>query len=543
MKSELVVSLRLLLFSLMASGVIVFSVVFMTTYSKAMREYGTNTLDQIGTAVANSAADLIVDYIIEEDYAGLNDVSVGYANNPLVTRAYITDIDGKVLADSNGTELGKTVSHIKAIKSTISPGSSSLISGEDQSMLVTRYLSYGVDSYGFVLLEITKSPMMAHHRQLRNRSLLLGGVLSCFGFLCSWLIARQLTRPLEQVCKVAESISIGEEPTITSPTTRILEIRQLAKSVWEMAAKIVTREQDLLDERERLAVTLRSISDGVIATDRDGQVQLINRAAETMTGWCQKEALGKPIEQVFRLINGITGASYEGCVQRVLDTGQPIDLAEHTILIARDSTRRSIADCGSPIRDRNSEVIGVVLVFRDVTELQQVKQDQLKIKKLESLGTLAGGIAHDFNNILAAILGNLNLAVRKGDLDKTTKRYLDSAEKASIRAKGLTTQLLTFAKGGTPIKESAALGDLVRESALFVLHGSNVDCVYEIPPELWSVHVDKGQISQVIQNLVINADHAMPTGGTITVSCTNCPGNEVTAEFQKTSEHFVKMSI
>lgn len=543
MKSESTVSLRLLLFFLLAFGIVALTVVFMTTYSRAMREQGIDTLSQVGTAVANSAADLLVDYIIEEDYAGLFEVSQGYADNPLITRAYITDTDGKVLADSSGTELGKTIHHIETIQSTVADGVSSLVRERDLSLLVTRSLVYAGDSYGFVLLEISKTTMLAHQRQLQSRALLLSGVFSCFGFLCSWLIAQWLTRPLEQVCKLAESISMGEEPSVASPTSRILEIRLLAKSVWDMAAKIVKREQALLDERERLTVTLRSIGDGVIATDRDGQVQLMNRAAETMTGWRQEEALGKSIEQVFCIVDGITGETYDDCIQRVLDVGQVVDLAEHTILVSRDSTRRSIADCGSPIRDRNSKVIGVVLVFRDVTELQRVEQDQLKIKKLESLGTLAGGIAHDFNNILAAILGNINLAVLKGALDETTKQYLDAAEKASIRAKGLTTQLLTFAKGGAPVKESAALGDLVRESAQFVLHGSNVDCVYEIPTDLWSVQVDKGQISQVIQNLVINADHAMPMGGTITISCANCSDSEVKAEFPKKSEYYVRMSI
>lgn len=543
MRSDPAVSLRFLLFFLLASGIAVFTVVSMTTYSRSMRQQGLDTLNQVGTAIANSAAGLLVDYIVEEDYSGLFEVSLGYADNPLITRAYITDTAGKVLADSSATELGKTIPHIKTIQSTVAGGTSTLIREQELSILVSRSLAYAGDSYGFVILEISKMPMLDHQRQSQNRALLLSGVLSCFGFFFSWLIAQWLTHPLKQVCKVAESISLGEEPAVASPRTRILEIRQLAKSMWNMATIIIKREQALLDERERLTVTLRSIGDGVIAADKDGQVQLLNKAAETMTGWCQEEALGRSISEVFCLVDGITGETCGDCIQKVLDTGQVIDLAEHTILVSRDGTRRSIADSGSPIRDRDSKVIGVVLVFRDVTELQQMEQDRLKIKKLESLGTLAGGIAHDFNNILAAILGNINLAVLKGALDEQTKQYLDAAEKASIRAKGLTTQLLTFAKGGAPVKESAALGDLVRESAQFVLHGSNVDCAYEIPEDLWSVHVDKGQISRVIQNLVINADHAMPMGGTITISCANCSDSEVKTEFPHTSDHFVRMSI
>jgi len=150
-----------------------------------------------------------------------------------------------------------------------------------------------------------------------------------------------------------------------------------------------------------------------------------------------------------------------------------------------------------------------------------MEEEILKVKKLESVGVLAGGIAHDFNNILTAILGNISLALISGNLDEKTRKRLTEAEKASVRAKDLTQQLLTFSKGGEPIRETAPIADLIRDSADFVLHGSNVSCRYLLPDDLWLADVDRGQISQVIQNLIINAKHAMPDGGIIEVEAKN----------------------
>ncbi len=140
---------------------------------------------------------------------------------------------------------------------------------------------------------------------------------------------------------------------------------------------------------------------------------------------------------------------------------------------------------------------------------------------MSAIGTLAGGIAHDFNNLLTAILGNINIATYCLSPEHAIYDNLVDAEKASKRAHKLTKQLLTFSKGGGPVKETAPISEVIRESAFFILHGSNVDCKIDIPDDLWLVTIDKGQIGQVIQNLTMNADHAMPDGGIIHIQCEN----------------------
>ncbi|MBI4793062.1 MAG: PAS domain S-box protein [Deltaproteobacteria bacterium] len=299
--------------------------------------------------------------------------------------------------------------------------------------------------------------------------------------------------------------------------------RQLVISVVRDITDRKKAEEALAAEKERLAVTLRSIGDGVITTDTAGRVVMLNKVAEELTGWSQEQAAGMALLEVFRIINEKTGKTCDNPADKVLSSGNIIDLANHTVLIARDGTQRHIADSGAPIRDPDSRIIGVVLVFRDVTDKLRYEQEILKVKKLESVAVLAGGIAHDFNNILAAILGNINLARVQVDKDTDAAALLEEAEKASLRARGLTQQLLTFAKGGAPIRQISSIAGIIRESSSFVLRGSNVNCAFDIPEDLWLVDIDEGQMSQVIQNIIINARQAMPQGGTISITCRNRP--------------------
>jgi PAS domain S-box-containing protein len=280
-------------------------------------------------------------------------------------------------------------------------------------------------------------------------------------------------------------------------------------------------ELELIDERERLRVTLRSIGDGVITSDVDGRVVLINKVAEQLTGWSHKEAVGRPVEEIFHIINEQSGKPCENPVRKVLKMGCIIGLANHTALVARNGARRSIADSGAPIRDRDGNIIGTVLVFRDVTEELAMERELLKTRKLESVGLLAGGIAHDFNNILMALTGNISLARARLSEDSKANDLLLQAEKAAHRATNLTRQLLTFSRGGKPIKEITSLEAVIRESADFILHGTSVTCSYDFDAHLWPVSIDQGQIGQVIQNLALNGCQAMRDGGMLEISAHN----------------------
>ena len=283
------------------------------------------------------------------------------------------------------------------------------------------------------------------------------------------------------------------------------------------------REQETLlaVEKEHLAVTLQSIGDGVIATDTHGRIVLMNGVAQHLTGWSEQAAFGKLLSEVFHIIHEKTRKPREDPVEKTLKTGGVTEIANPTLLMAKDGAERMIADSGAPIRDKNNNTTGVVLVFRDVTEKQRREDELIKSQKLESIGVLAGGIAHDFNNILTAILGNVALAKMYTQGGDKIHELLNEAEKSFWRARDLTQQLLTFAKGGAPIKKAAALNDVIQDTTRFALAGADVRAEFALPPDLWPVEYDAGQISQAVKNLVVNAVQAMPEGGILKIQAEN----------------------
>ena len=278
-------------------------------------------------------------------------------------------------------------------------------------------------------------------------------------------------------------------------------------------------EEALIAEKERLRVTLHSIGEGVIATDTEGKIVLINRVAERLTGWGEAEVIGRHINEVFHIIDEKT-RKHEDPIEKAIKGNLVVGLASDIVLITKDGTERIIEISGAPIQDRKGNIIGVVLAFRDVGQRRKIEEELGRIQRLESIGVLAGGIAHDFNNLLTAILGNISIAKLSSEKDKAIAQ-LEEAEKVCLQAKNLTHQLLTFSKGGAPIKKITSIAKLIKESVRFALSGSNVKCEFFIADDLWLSNVDEGQIGQVIQNIIINADQAMPKGGVIRVYCEN----------------------
>jgi len=376
-----------------------------------------------------------------------------------------------------------------------------------------------------VEMDISESQQLLakYRRQISVTSL----YLLLFAMLIGGLLTLYHVRPLKRLTKQTEEIAFdlsGEKISIAGGN----EIQHLVRS-FEILVETVERyakdrmqaEAALLDEKERLAVTLRSIGDAVISTDNSGKIILINSVAEELTGWKNSQAIGQPLVKVFTTLDEKTREPSEDFVAKVLEAERIIDKNRPTILLARDGSEKMISEVGAPIRDEKGRVVGVVLVFSDITERLKVEEELLKGKKLESVGILAGGIAHDFNNILTAIMGNISLA--KNYIEPESKAYkrLEEADRATIRAKDLTHKLLTFSKGGAPVKKAASIEELIRESAGFILSGTSVKIMFSFAEDLWPVNIDTGQISQVVQNLCLNASQAMPDGGLIWVAAEN----------------------
>ncbi len=195
-----------------------------------------------------------------------------------------------------------------------------------------------------------------------------------------------------------------------------------------------------------------------------------------------------------------------------------------------------------PARDDEGQIEYIIVTSVDITERKRMEQELLKIQKLESVGNLAGGIAHDFNNLLTAIIGNISLVKMTGQLGEKSLGQLTSAENAGSQAQKLTQRLLTFATGGKPVKKALSPEKLLRETVDFSLSGSKVTADFEISSDIDPIDGDYGQICQVIQNLIINADQAMPNGGVIKLRAenfTNTPKNSLPLD----GKEYVKISI
>ena len=299
---------------------------------------------------------------------------------------------------------------------------------------------------------------------------------------------------------------------------------------WDITER--KRVEEALAESEELFHTLCSSAPiGIFRTDGEGNNIYCSPGWEKITGMSASEGVGR------RWVEGIHPddlAEHEKAWNEAVAAGH-IYAHEHRRLTPQGRTNwvRTLA---SPLKSPDGKVSGYVGTMDEISELRQASQDMLKNQKIESLGVLAGGIAHDFNNILTIILGNISLArFQLHDSEKVSTR-LEEAENATVRAKDLAQQLLTFARGGEPVKKIVEVAGLLKEACGFALHGSNVRGEFALAEDLWPVEADEGQLSQVIQNLVLNAVQAMPEGGTVTISAEN-------ATTPQEGMRFVKISV
>ena len=174
------------------------------------------------------------------------------------------------------------------------------------------------------------------------------------------------------------------------------------------------------------------------------------------------------------------------------------------------------------IRDSGGKLIGAVETLEDITELKRAEEELTKVKRLESLGTMADGVAHDFSSLLSAMLRNIFVAkISVTDDDTIIEQGLEIAEKAGLQAKELANRLITFAQGGNPVRKVASIAALLRETAALPLQDSNVHCNFDLPDDLWPVEIDDKQMKQVVKNLISNAREAMPNGGVVYVRAQN----------------------
>jgi two-component system, cell cycle sensor histidine kinase and response regulator CckA len=396
---------------------------------------------------------------------------------------------------------------------------------EDES-IVARDIQKTLEFLGYEVLSIENSGENALKRiEERPPDLILMDIVlkgQIDGIETARLINARSTIPVVFLTSYADD-KVLEEAKKTAPFGYIIkpyDEREL-KTTIEMVLYKAKMENKLREREEWLHTTLKSIGDGVITTDGQGLITFINPVAQFLSGFNHEDALGKPLSEIIRIIDQKADEIIESPISKVLKDGSIVFPTSQRILKTFAGREIPIDYKSAPIKDNRGNIIGAVLIFQDITERKRTEEELLKVQKLESIGILAGGIAHEFNNILTAILGNITLIKMYAKTSDEIHESLIEAEKASLRAKELSQQLLVFSKGGSPVKETASLGELVKDVSEFAAKGSTIRCKYEITDDLWPVEIDKSQISQVINNIILNAVQAMEQGGIVSVKVEN----------------------
>ena len=329
------------------------------------------------------------------------------------------------------------------------------------------------------------------------------------------LIAWHNTVLYDEVGRFLFSVSSGEDITERKQAEDALQ-----KAHYELEKRVEERTHELevsLRNESMLADLIRNASLAIGIGYPDGRIGIVNQAFEKLTGYTEDELKEIKWNEV---LTPPEWTKHEAAqLEELQRTKQPIKYEKE--YLRKDGSRIPVELSVHPRFDEDENLEFYFGFITDLTERKKAEKELVKVQKLESTGILAGGIAHDFNNLLMGILGNISLAKMYIKTDYQALEKLNDAEKATIRAQDLTKQLLTFSKGGEPIRKPAVITPILKDSTFFALTGSNVKCDFMIADNLLPVMIDEGQISQVIQNIVKNADQAMPDGGTITIKAEN----------------------
>ncbi len=274
-------------------------------------------------------------------------------------------------------------------------------------------------------------------------------------------------------------------------------------------------EENLLEANNKLNAILQASPAAIYLLTPRGVVTMWNKTAEHIFGWSEQEAVGR----VLPIVEEGKRGEFLGLFERLLsgESFTNVELRRQR----KDGSQIDISVSAAPLYDSAGKASGIMALTTDITLRKKLEEELLKKEKLESIGILAGGIAHDFNNLLTGILGNISLASVFAEHGENVSELLVEAKKASLKARDLTKQLLTFSKGGEPIKRVVSLHAVIRDSVTFALRGSKSKGEITACDNLWPVEADEGQIDQAIHNIVLNADQAMPNGSIVTVRCEN----------------------
>ncbi|MBL0225229.1 MAG: PAS domain S-box protein [Geobacteraceae bacterium] len=274
-------------------------------------------------------------------------------------------------------------------------------------------------------------------------------------------------------------------------------------------------ERSLMESEDEFRSLMELMPVGVAWADNNGLIQYINKSFIEKFGYELAEipSVAEWYAKAYPdpSYRNETVAGWEADIGECRAHGTPV-VPRDAKVSCKDGTVRNVIVNTQVTQHR------ILAIFTDITERESLQEELIKKQKLESIGVLAGGIAHDFNNILTAILGNISFAEMLIEKGNKASSPLHEAGKAAKRAAELAQQLLTFSRGGQPVTRAVSVRQVIEDSISLVLRGANVTATVDAPESLPAIEADAGQISQVFNNLVINAVQAMPGGGSIAIT-------------------------
>ncbi|MFT4901495.1 MAG: two-component system cell cycle sensor histidine kinase/response regulator CckA [Lentimonas sp.] len=380
------------------------------------------------------------------------------------------------------------------------------------------------ESLSSLLFEASADAMMILHQDYIIRSL-------------NSAAARLLETTTESLLGETFPFAINQDqPTeLEIPTaeniTRRFELSS-AELVWRGEAAQIVTLRDITEQQNKaqiheqrqnsLTLCLSALADPAIATNALGQIDGLNQSALKLIDKSPQQVIGQPLARILKLINANTGAPITHTENALLAAASSQTESEQVLILEDSGGQPTLITVEILQSQTHGSLKNSLIILRNAATLNPTAEPQPDTNKNNSLSLLAAGIAHDFNNILSSIIGNISVARMALGPTHALKNNLLAAEEATLQAKSLTQQLLSFAKGGSPALETTTrLGELVEKCASVILQGSNIKCEIEKTPKLWAVDADSGQISQVLNNLIINADQAMPNGGILKIKVEN----------------------
>ncbi len=478
-----------------------------------------STLRAEAATMAEYLAVTSAHHLIVGDYAALEEFSLQITRLPRILRIEFYDPAGAGLVGAT-REPGSSPNLLDRLPSRAPPAERRATTEAETARQITLWRPVSAGALlGWVRITYDLGEIDRMVGDIWRQSAFLGVWCVLGGSALFLILLRPPMVAIQRLSAFARDLNTAKGTQIGVPH-HSTEVDQLVASLNAASRELLTTEQELRAERERLEVTLRSIGEAVIVTDTTGAVTLMNGVAERLTGWTMGEAQGQSAATICRLSRGEHEAPGANPFAAALKQGDPVTLAEPATLVSRDGSVRDIAASSAPIRDQDGRTLGVVTVMRDVSERVRLEEQLRQSQKMEAVGQLAGGIAHDFNNILTVIIGYANLMQLETAADDPQLSSVAEILQSAERAANLTKGLLAFSHKQVVNLKPADLNDIVLGLVQILqrLISEDIDLEVRAAPQQLSVIADQGQIEQVLMNLATNARDAMPHGGKLTIA-------------------------